>query len=93
VEVATEGEGADRVLTFRTNVGDIVAVGSEHPLRFETEPETQGLKPYIRVRGGLDALATRALALEMVDMADERDEQAGLWSGGVFFPFPGSSLG
>jgi hypothetical protein len=93
VEVAAEGEGADRMLTFRTNVGDIVAAGSEHPLRFETEPETQGLKPYLRVRGGLDALATRALALELVNMADDRDGKPGLWSGGVFFPFPGASLG
>ena len=32
VEVAAEGEGAERVLTFRTNVGDIVAAGPEHPL-------------------------------------------------------------
>jgi hypothetical protein len=92
VEVAA-GEGADRVLTFRTNVGDIVAAGGEHPLRFETEPNTEGLKPYLRVRGGLEALATRALALELVDMAEEKDGVAGLWSGGVFFPFPGSRLG
>jgi len=92
VEVAVEGEGADRVMAFRTNVGDIVTAGGEHPLRFETQPETQGLKPYVRVRGGLDALASRALALELVDMADEKDGQTGLWSGGVFFPFSGSGL-
>lgn len=93
VEVAAEGEGAERLLTFRTNVGDIVAAGSEHPLRFATEPSTSGLKPYLRVRGGLDALATRALALELVEMAEEKDGATGLWSGGVFFPFPGSRLG
>ena len=32
VEVAAEGEGRERVLTFRTNVGDIVAAGPEHPI-------------------------------------------------------------
>jgi hypothetical protein len=88
VEVVAEGEGADRRLTFRTNVGDIVAADGEHPLRFETEPGTEGLKPYLRVRGGLEALATRTLALELVAMAEERNGATGLWSGGVFFAFP-----
>jgi hypothetical protein len=93
VEVVAEGEGADRRLTFRTNVGDIVAADAEHPLRFEVEPGTEGLKPYLSVRGGLEALATRALALELVDMAEENGGATGLWSGGVFFAFPGASLG
>ena len=93
VEVLAEGKGAERLLTFRTNVGDIVAANAEHPLRFETEAATEGLKPYLRVRGGLEALATRALALELVDLAEENGGAVGLWSGGVFFAFPGSRLG
>ncbi len=88
VEVAAYGDGADRRLTFRTNVGDIVVAGTEHPLRFESEPATGGLKPYVHVRGRLDALLTRALALELVAMDDEREGVAGIWSGGVFFAFP-----
>ncbi len=92
VEVVANGDGTDRMLTFRTNVGDIVAAGGDHPLRFEIEATTEGLKPYLRVRGGLEALATRALALELVDMAEEKDGAIGLWSGGVFFAFPGSRL-
>ena len=87
VEVAAAGEGRDRVLTFRTNVGDIVAAGPEHPLRFEVEAGTGGLKPYVSVRGRLEALATRALQLELVAMADEKGGRAGLWSGGTFFAF------
>ena len=93
VEVASEGEGRSRVLTFRTNVGDIVAAGAEHPLRFEAEAETGGLKPYLVVRGGLEALATRTLALELVALADDEDGRPGLWSGGIFFAFHGSGLG
>jgi uncharacterized protein len=93
VEVAAEREGADRLLTFRTNVGDVVAADAAHPLRFEAEEGTGGLKPYVRVRGGLEALATRPLALELVEMAEERHGAAGLWSGGVFFAFPESVLG
>ena len=30
------------MLTFRTNVGDIVAAGPEHPLRFETRRRPAG---------------------------------------------------
>jgi uncharacterized protein len=93
VEVAVEGGGSERVLNFRTNVGDIVAAGAEHPLRFETEPGTGGLKPYLTVRGKLEALATRALQLELVAMADEKDGVTGLWSGGTFFAFPEAAHG
>jgi hypothetical protein len=91
VEVASEGSGEARVLTFRTNVGDIVAAGPDHPLKFVTEPHTDGLKPYVRVRGGLDALASRAVALELIAAADEQDGASGLWSGGTFFAFPESA--
>jgi hypothetical protein len=89
VEMASEGEGEARCLTFRTDVGDIVAAGPDHPLRFETEPRTGGLKPYLRVRGGLDALLTRALTHELVGLADDNDGAVGVWSGGAFFSFPG----
>ena len=90
VEVVQVGEGASRVLSFRTNVGDIVAAGPEHRLRFATEAGTGGLKPYLTVRGDLDALATRALTLELVGLAEENDGETGLWSSGAFFAFPRS---
>ncbi len=93
VEMAVEGEGASRNLTFRTNVGDIAAAGPDHPLRFETEAGTGGLKPYLTVRGRLEALATRSLTLDLVALGDERQGTAGIWSGGAFFAFPGASLG
>jgi hypothetical protein len=91
VEVVSEGAGSMRLLTFRTNVGDIVAAGEEQRLRFAVEAGTGGLKPYLAVRGGLEALATRAVASELLNSADEQDGAPGLWSGGIFFPFPSSS--
>jgi hypothetical protein len=93
VEVAVEGAESDRTLTFRTNVGDIVAAGPEHPLRFEAETGTGGLKPYLHVRGDLEALVTRSLALDLVALGDEEAGSAGIWSGGAFFPFPETALG
>lgn len=86
VEMEARGEGRGQQLVFRTNVDDIVEAGPEHPLRFAEESGSGGLKPYVRVRGRLDALVTRALYYDLVELA-EADENGtpGIWSGGVFF--------
>jgi len=57
-------------LHFRTNVGDVVIAGPDHPLRFTVAGKHDQLKPYIRVRHGLDALVTRALAYDLVERAE-----------------------
>ncbi|WP_306118463.1 MULTISPECIES: DUF1285 domain-containing protein [unclassified Roseitalea] len=64
------GERRDgaQVLTFRTNVGDLVEAGPDHPLRFEIEPETMGVKPYLLVRGRLEALVTRAVTYDLIGL-------------------------
>lgn len=89
VEMAVEGAGADQVVTVRTNLGDVVAIGPEHPLRFDEEPDSGGLKPYVRVRGRLEALFTRALMYQLAENLEERGEgdevETGIWSGGDFF--------
>ncbi len=92
VEMAVEGEGENRAVTLRTNLGDLVTVGPDHPLRFEKETDSGGLKPYVLVRGRLEALFTRALMYELADMLEEREEgngvALGVWSGGAFFNLP-----
>ena len=88
VEMEAEGRSENQSLTFRTNVGDIVTAGPEHPLRFETEPGTAGLKPYLRVRGRLEALVARQIALQLAELAGESDGRLGVWSAGRFFAFP-----
>nr|WP_235867180.1 DUF1285 domain-containing protein [Roseibium marinum] len=89
VEMAVEGEGENQAVTLRTNLGDLVRVGPDHPLRFEKETDSGGLKPYVLVRGRLEALFTRALMYELADMLEEREEgngvALGIWSGGAFF--------
>jgi uncharacterized protein len=92
VEMEVKGEGRGQSLTFRTNVDDIVEAGPQHPIRFEIEPGSQGLKPYLLVRGRLEALVTRALYYDLVELAAENDGGGlGLWSGGRFFPLRGSN--
>jgi hypothetical protein len=87
VEMEVRGAGKGQSLIFRTNVDDIVEAGPEHPLRFAVEPGSGGLKPYLLVRGRLEALVTRALYYDLVELAvTEEGRGLGLWSGGAFFP-------
>jgi hypothetical protein len=92
VEMEVRGSGRDQDLVFRTNVDDIVAARPEHPIRFAVEAGSRGLKPYLLVRGRLEALVTRALYYDLVELAVEHDtpdgRRLGLWSGGAFFPMP-----
>jgi hypothetical protein len=73
VEVNACGRDGNQVLTFRTNVGDVVEAGPEHPLRFEDEPETGGLKPYLHVRGRLEALIARPVMYELVEYGEDTE--------------------
>jgi hypothetical protein len=94
VEMETRGAGAAQSLIFRTNVDDIATAGPEHPLRFAVEPDSGGLKPYLLVRGRLEALVTRALAYDLIELAVTEDGCGlGVWSDGAFFPICGSADG
>jgi uncharacterized protein len=90
VEVNIAGRGHDRVMTFRTNVGDVVEAGPEHRLRFEDEPDTGGLKPYLHVRGRLEALVARPVMYELVEHGEEIEIDGvrvfAVRSRGVVFP-------
>jgi hypothetical protein len=76
-------------LHFRTNVDDWVVCGPGHPLRFEPEPKTGGLKPYLHVRADLWAKVTRALFYDLVELGEERDVDGvrmfGIASGAEFY--------
>ncbi len=87
VEMEVRGAGDARELVFRTNVDDIVHCGPNNPLRFVEEAGSGGLKPYLRVRGRLEALVTRALYYDLVELAEPRaDGVIELVSGGARFP-------
>jgi hypothetical protein len=89
VELEVERGERGQVLNFRTNVDDWVACGPGHALRFEPEPETGGLKPYLHVRRDLWAKVTRALFYDLVELGEERDVDGermfGVVSAGEFF--------
>lgn len=89
VEMNVEEGANGRILHFRTNVDDWVACGPEHALRFEPEPGTGGLKPYLHVRRDLWAKVTRTLFFDLVELGEERDVRGkpmfGVVSMGDFF--------
>jgi hypothetical protein len=97
VEMQVDGEpGPGQHLTFRTNVDDIVRCGPANPLTFRLEVPNGGLKPYVLVRGRLEALVTRALYYDLIELAVPEDSTAMqaphaeprlvIWSGGQAFP-------
>ena len=65
------------------------ALGAQAPLRFEMEVGSGGLKPYVLVRGRLEALVSRALTYDLVELAVPRSkaepDRLGVWSGGQWF--------
>jgi len=89
VEMRVETTATGRTLHFRTNVDDWVACGADHALRFDPEPHSGGLKPYLHVRRDLWAKVTRALFYDLVELGEERDidgaRMFGIASGGAFF--------
>ncbi len=95
VEMETEGTGKEQVLTFRTNVEDHVVIDDAHPIRFEIEQGTDGLRPYIHVRGQLEARVARAVFYELVGLGEDEDVDGvshfGVWSSGIFYPMAKSS--
>ncbi|WP_237153196.1 DUF1285 domain-containing protein [Oryzibacter oryziterrae] len=91
VEMHCEGADALQRLTFRTNVGDVVTDPGTDAVRFELAADG-GLMPYVHVRAGLWARASRAVAHELAGLFDEVDGRIGLWSGGQFHPVPDAAL-
>jgi hypothetical protein len=89
VEMEVTGADTNQILTFRTNVDDVVRCGPQHRLRFVEEMPGGGLKPYLLVRGRLEALVTRALYYDLVELAvpaKDGTDRLVVWSEGVPFP-------
>ncbi|UWQ08570.1 DUF1285 domain-containing protein [Aliiroseovarius crassostreae] len=84
------GEGHDQRLTFTTNLGDTTTAGPAAALRIELDGPDCAPRPYVRVRGNLDARIDRKTFYRLMDLACPHELEGtrwfGLWSDGVFFP-------
>lgn len=94
VEMTVEGENEQQILTFRTNIDEIVIADEAHPIRIEVNPETEEPAPYVMVRDGLEARLTRSVFYQLVDLSVEKPHQPakysgsktfGIWSSGQFY--------
>lgn len=97
VELQVEPAATGDVLHFRTNVDDWVACDADHGLRFDPQPATGGLTPYLHVRRGLWAKVGRPVFYELVARGEQRDldgqRMFGVASGTEFFAMaPADSL-
>ncbi|MEP9375643.1 DUF1285 domain-containing protein [Aquabacter sp. CN5-332] len=90
VDMAQEDGAAGPVLVFRTNLDDLVRCGEGHDLRFASGGDEGEVIPYIHVRRGLEARLTRAVFMELVEVAQVREISGvpmfGVASGGRFYP-------
>lgn len=89
VEMTVEGSDRDQALIFRTNVDEIVTAGADNPVRVEIDPDTGEPSPYVMIRDGLEALITRSVFYDLVELAEVREQGGtsvmGVWSNGAFF--------
>ena len=95
VELDWTGEGESQVLSFRTNIDQIVTAGPDRPIRVAYESGGEEPTPYITVRPGegehpIEARINRATYYELVALAVpgtvDGHDVLGVWSQGVFFP-------
>ena len=80
------GKGKEQVLRFETNVGDATLAGPDHAMRFEIDPTSGEPSPYVHVRARLEALISRAVFYDLVELGVVEGDDFGVWSHGVFFP-------
>lgn len=95
VELDWTGTGREQVLSFRTNIDQVVTAGPKHPLRIAHDILTCEPTPYLRLRAGkgtfqVEARIARAVYYELMALAVPHAmsgrEMLGVWSGGMFFP-------
>jgi len=95
VELDWTGDGRHQVLSFRTNIDEVVTAGPDHPIRISQDLITCEPTPYILVRPGsaghlgIEARINRATYYELVALAVPEwvgsKRLLGVWSCGKFF--------
>jgi hypothetical protein len=95
VEMDWTGDARNQVLSFRTNVDQIVTAGPDHRIRVAHDVLTCEPTPYLHVRDGVGAAPVearigRAVYYELVALAvpglSHGRRVLGVWSQGCFFP-------
>ena len=94
VELDWSGDGRQQVLSFRTNVDQVITAGPDNPIRVGHDLLTCEPTPYLFVRPGagvfgIEARISRPVYYELVALAVPEwigcRRMLGVWSGGKFF--------
>lgn len=87
VLLESEGSGRQGVLEFELNTGERVRADAQH--RLLLEENASGPHPRLQVRNGLEALLTRSVYYQLVELAmtqqEEHTERLTVWSAGECF--------
>jgi len=88
-ELNVEGEANQQKLTFTTNCDELVIADKDHQITVNINDATNEPAPYIHIRSNLNALISRNVYYQLVELAVEEVIEGkawiGVWSNGVFF--------
>lgn len=82
------GKGRKQIIAFVTGTGDYVTLDSDHILVIEDHGP--GLKPYLMIRQGMQALLSRPVYYQLAELctthkpSPQSDSCLGVWSSGLF---------
>ena len=89
VDLSVTGTGPIQTINFRTNLDENVIAGPQNPIRVIHDPASNNPSPYVHVRDGLEALISRPVYYDLVDLAveDKRQDETifCVWSDGERF--------
>lgn len=72
-------------IAVTTNVGDLAVIGPSHPLRVAIDAQTGEPRPYVTIRGRLEARILRSPFYELVSLGHENGGRLEIVSQGVTF--------
>lgn len=85
IRVDEVSEDDQKFVAITTNLGDTVLISKKTPFRVDTNGATGEPKPYVLVRGRLEAKLTRAAFIDLVELTYEEDGEAVFRSGDARF--------
>lgn len=92
--LSVNGQGEQQMLTLTTNVGEVLNIGTDHPLHMESYPGTGEPRPLVTIRHGVQARLVTAAYYELADLAVERlvdgETVVGVLSDGNFYKLTGN---
>ncbi len=82
--VEKRGTADEQTLVFTTNVDDKVIADADHLITVRYDQPDGEPSPYVEVRDSLYALINRSAYYELAEWVEQRDDQIGVVSSGIF---------